>query len=206
MDTKTWADFKVKSTFCTGTSRIRIKLFNRLYNILYRIVLWIVLSIRLWKFLFKCLLEGMKILFYSPDKVWPPMKFYFLQILACLAQLVCFPATIFVFFRKAAVAFSAFYNKNTKSVGLSDASWHFAINLKSAIIYNNLLKVLWESHFISNSVKKWLPVTSLIFHTKCANVTEIKNYWVQPLIKRKSKWIDHMTLFPVSEMGFCFLT
>ena len=29
MDTKTWADFKLKSTFETGTSRIRIKLFNR---------------------------------------------------------------------------------------------------------------------------------------------------------------------------------
>jgi hypothetical protein len=31
MDTKTWADFKLKSTFCTGTNRLRIKLFNRLY-------------------------------------------------------------------------------------------------------------------------------------------------------------------------------
>ena len=30
MDTKTWADFKLKSTFCTGTNRLPIKLFNRL--------------------------------------------------------------------------------------------------------------------------------------------------------------------------------
>jgi len=30
MDAKTWADFKLKSTFRTGTSRLQIKLFNRL--------------------------------------------------------------------------------------------------------------------------------------------------------------------------------
>ena len=32
MDTKTWADFKLKSTFRTGTNRLRIKLFNRLFK------------------------------------------------------------------------------------------------------------------------------------------------------------------------------
>jgi hypothetical protein len=31
---------------------------------------------------------------------------------------------------------------------------------------------------------------------------EINIYSVQPLIKRKSVWIDHKTLFPVLEIGF----
>ena len=49
------------------------------------------------------------------------------------------------------------------------------------------------------------PSIDLIFHTKCAIVAEIYNYWVQPLIKRESIWIDHKTLFPVLEAGFFIL-
>ena len=32
----------------------------------------------------------------------------------------------------------------------------------------------------------------------------LNNKLVQPLIKRESVWLDHKTLFPVLEMGFCF--
>jgi len=49
-----------------------------------------------------------------------------------------------------------------------------------------------------------LSVICLIFYTKCAIVAVPYNYWVQPLIKRESIWMDHKALFPVLETGFSF--
>jgi hypothetical protein len=39
----------------------------------------------------------------------------------------------------------------------------------------------------------------LIFSIKCGIVAEIYNYWVQPLMKRESVWMDHKN--PVSGSG-----
>jgi hypothetical protein len=58
-------------------------------------------------------------------------------------------------------------------------------------------------HIIHRTLS-WQSVIPLIFHTKCAIVTASKNHWVQPLIKRESKWINHKALFPVLEMGVFF--
>ena len=43
----------------------------------------------------------------------------------------------------------------------------------------------------------------MISHTNCAIDELLYNILVQPLIKRESVWMDHKTLFPVLEMGFC---
>jgi len=58
---------------------------------------------------------------------------------------------------------------------------------------------MWSLQDKYISPKEWRRT-----HKNCGIVEEIYNYWVQPLMKRASVWMDHKTLFPVLEIGFLF--
>ena len=72
---------------------------------------------------------------------------------------------------------------------------------------NNIKKLPLVSRMLvlgQMEAQSQLSVTCLIFNKNCAIVATLYNYWLQPLIKGGSIWMDHKTLFPVLETGFCF--
>jgi hypothetical protein len=87
-------------------------------------------------------------------------------------------------------------------VVISSAYIHSHVKVK--ICQENKQVNFWDHTNYWNQEQSRLPIASLIFHTNCGIVAEINSYWVQPLIKRASVWMDYKTLFLALEMGFSF--
>jgi len=60
-------------------------------------------------------------------------------------------------------------------------------------------KITDQAHFSEINSNHSNPFICLIIHTNCAIVAACKYYWVQPLTKRESVWLDNK--IPVSDTG-----